>query len=380
MTAHLLIWSPACTLVSVQSGLARFAGFDGLDARRQQVLSHVMACRTEAMGGERVRCTRCQYEQPRYHSCRDRHCPQCQGRARARWAEQQQAAVLPVPYYHLVFTLPHRLNGWVQCHPQTLYRLLFHSAWQTLAAFGERYLTGGMGMTAVLHTWGQTLTQHVHLHCLVPGGALDAGGQWHAARGDYLFPVKALSRGFRGRMVSALRTAWAQGEFTRLTRSGERDRVLDALMAEDWVVYTKACLAHTGTVIDYLARYTHQIGISNTRVIDVDADGVTFRYRDYRDNRRRQMHLSGHEFVRRWLLHVLPKGLTRVRHYGFLAGCCRRRRLADIRLALAVAVPAATDTGQADAPDVTDACPRCRNGRLVRVAELPAHPRLTRRR
>ncbi len=186
---------------TVQGILQRFLSTEHLDYQRQKVCTHLLDCRTEALGGLSWQCDTCGAEQPRYHACRDRHCPQCQGRAPRVWSERQQGNLLPVSYYHLVFTLPHRLNGWVQLHPQVLYRLLFQAVWATLKAFGQdpKRLGRELGMTAVLHTWGQTLSQHVHLHCLVPGGALQASGHWKPARSNYLFPVKALSRHFRGK-------------------------------------------------------------------------------------------------------------------------------------------------------------------------------------
>jgi hypothetical protein len=301
-----------------------------------------MSCHTEAMGGILLRCKACGEEQHWYHGCRDRHCPQCQGRATRRWAEQQHQAVLPVAYYHLVFTLPHTLNGWIQLHPEVIYRLLFRCAWQTLKVFGRnpKRLGGQLGMSAVLHTWGQTLIQHVHLHCLVPGGALTNDGQWKAVKGSYLFPVRALSRHFRGNMVSALRQSAEMGAFERVTRAGEIDKMLDELMLLDWVVYAKHCLNHTDSVIDYLARYTHRTAITNARIRCVDESGVELRYKDYADgSRTKTMHLDGEEFIRRYLLHVLPKGFTRIRHYGYLAGSCRTKRLAQIHEALAQAAP-----------------------------------------
>lgn len=284
-----------------------------------------------------------------------------------QWAERQQANLLPVPYYHVVFTLPHTLNGWVQLHPEVIHRLLFQAAWATLRTFGRdpKRLDGEMGMSAVLHTWGQNLSQHVHLHCLVPGGALGDDGHWHPARSNYLFPVRALSRHFRGGMVSALRAAADIGDLHRVTRPGEVDAVLDTLMDSEWVVYTKDCLEHTATVVHYLARYTRQIAISNARILAVDDQRVTLRYKDYRHgNRDPCMTLDGDEFVRRFLLHILPKGLMRVRHYGFLANRCRRRRLAQIRRALAAAE---ATPASGDAPAQTDAlytCPQCKRPTL----------------
>jgi hypothetical protein len=290
------------------------------------------------------------------------------------WSERQQDNLLPVSYYHLVFTLPHQLNGWVQLHPQVLYRLLFQAAWATLKTFGQdpKRLGGELGMTAVLHTWGQNLSQHVHLHCLVPGGALQASGHWQAARSNYLFPVKALSGYFRGKMVSLLRRSAKKGELHRVTRTDEIDTVLNALMDEAWVVYTKACLNHARTVVTYLGRYTHRIAITNARVLVVDDEGVLMRYKDYRDgNRNKTMRLGGVEFVRRYLMHILPKGLMRIRNFGFLANRCRKVKLTTIRNALAIAleVPAEAeatlDIGKSDF-----LCKRCREGQMRIVGEI----------
>ncbi|WP_440998218.1 IS91 family transposase [Arhodomonas sp. SL1] len=366
---------------TLQQALDRFLNPSGLDLQRQRVCGHLLACRTEAMGGMVLRCADCAHEQPRYFGCRDRHCPQCQGRAMRQWAERQQAQILPVRYYHVVFTLPHTLNGWVQLHPEVIHRLLFHSAWQTLRTFGRdpKRLGGAMGMSAVLHTWGQNLSQHVHLHCLVPGGALGDDGGWRAARSNYLFPVRALSRYFRGHMVRALRAGADAGELHRVTRPGEVDDHLDALMAAEWVVYSKDCLEHTASVVDYLARYTRRIAISNARILAVDARQVALRYKDYRDrNRHKPLVLDGEEFVRRFLLHVLPKGLMRVRHYGFLANRCRRRRLAQIRQALALVDPAPEAANTACASEARYTCPQCRKPAMRRtgaiVARRPRRP------
>ena len=239
-----------------------------------------------------------------------------------------------------------------------------------IGAFADnpKHLGGQLGMTAVLHTWGQTLAQHVHLHCLIPGGALSAGGDWLPARGSYLFPKRALSRRFRGRMVSALRAAYRRGELHRLTDPAAVDAVLDELMRSDWVVYPKPCVNHTEQVVEYLARYSHRIAISDARITGVDDQHVAFRYTDYRDgNRDKVMALEGEEFLRRFLLHVLPKGLMRIRHYGFLANRCRKAKLAQIRTALANRVQQTVCTETNDnAVSAFDGypCPKCRIGRL----------------
>nr|WP_275288302.1 transposase [Halomonas elongata] len=234
-------------------------------------------------------------------------------------------------------------------------------------------------MSAVLHTWGQNLSQHVHLHCLVPGGALGDDGIWREARSHYLFPVRALSRHFRGNLVSALREAATSGELHRVTRPGDVDDQLNTLMATEWVVYSKDCLEHTDTVVRYLARYTRQIAISNARILAVDDHQVTLRYKDYRDrDRRKQLVLAGEEFVRRFLLHVLPKGLMRVRHYGFLANRCRRRRLAEIRRALAVETTPEADTAANDS-EPTYTCRHCGQPTLRVIGTLiPLRPKRSR--
>jgi len=359
--------------VTLQGILNRFVDDTSLDPRRREVCRHLQSCRTAALGGQQLQCDECGSEQRWYHSCRDRHCPQCQGRATHQWAARQRDHLLPVRYYHLVFTLPHELNGWVALHPEIIYRGLFEATWGTLQAFGRdpKRLGGELGMSAVLHTWGQNLTRHVHLHCLVPGGALDDAGRWRATRGNYLFPVQALSRHYRGRMVSLLRRAATRGELHRVTRPGEVDAVLDALMAKDWGVYTKHCLNHTGTVVEYLARYTHRIAITHARLLQCDDRQVTFRIKDHRDkNRNKTVSLDGKTFVQRFLLHVLPKGLMRIRHYGFLANRCRRDKLARIRRALAAPPPETTsDTAEAATPGYR--CPRCRRG-ILQVVAMPA--------
>ena len=310
----------------LQQHLDDYSHTHKLDSHRLKVCRHLLHCHTPALGGLQYQCDHCDAQVPLYHSCRDRHCPQCQQRATREWTERQQRDVLPVTYYHLVFTLPHELNGWMQLHPEEIYAMLFHSVWQTLKAFAAdpKRLNGKLGMTAVLHTWGQNLSQHVHLHCLIPGGALGEDKQWHSAHSTYLFPVKALSRCFRGKMVSALRACEAQRKLHRITRVDEVDSVLNQLMQKDWVVYSKPCLNHTDSIIAYLARYSHRIAISNQRLIGMDKDQVKFRYKNYRENKSGIMELHYAEFIRRFLMHVLPKGLMRIRHYGLLSNRCRK--------------------------------------------------------
>lgn len=374
----------------LQTVLDRFlpthAAAHPLHPRQRQVCAHIRSCRTAALGGQVQACDRCDYSAPRYYACRDRHCPKCQGRASAEWSDQQLARLLPVPYYHLVFTLPHLLNPWVQRLPRALYRQLFASAWATLAglAANPRRLGGQLGATLVLHTWGQTLSQHVHLHGLVPGGALTAAGDWRGAKGHYLFPLKAVSRHFRGHFVAGLRACADKGELTGLA-DPEIDAMLDALMKIDWVVYAKPCLGHTDTVVAYLARYSHRTALGDHRLVGIDADRVGLRYTDYRDGvKNKVLWLHGAELVRRFLLHVLPKGLMRIRHYGFLANRCCSQRIAEIRQTLmrqaeTEALQPTTAPRQQTIPlSLTidrRTCPRCRRGRLS-LTTLPAPIRL----
>ena len=336
-----------------------------LDGQRLKVCRHLLSCYTPALGGIQYQCNHCKVQVPQYHSCRDRHCPQCQQRASRRWSERQQQDVLPVTYYHLVFTLPHELNGWVQLHPEVIYALLFKVAWQTLKTFAAdpKRLGGRLGMTAVLHTWGQNLSQHVHLHCLIPGGALTINNEWHAAKSTYLFPVRALSRHFRGNMVSALRDAATCGKLNRVTRAGEVDKLLNQVMQKDWVVYSKPCINHTETIIKYLARYSHRIAISDQRIIGIGKNTVHIRYKDYRKKQYRTLTLSCLEFIRRFMLHVLPKGLMRLRHYGLLANRCRKASLETLRKILAR--PAEIEAQQEKREPEWLPCPKCQQGNLL---------------
>lgn len=347
-----------------------------LDARRLRVCEHIQQCRTAALGGLQLACSHCDYDRPHYFACRDRHCPLCQQRASEQWADRQQQAVLPTPYYHLVFTLPSALNGWIQLHPEVLYRTLFAAAWYTLKTFAAdpKRLGGQLGMTAMLHTWGQTLTQHVHLHCLVPGGAFTEQGSWKAAKSHYLFPVRALSRHFRGHMVSRLRALFKANALNRITASEVAPR-LDEVMDKEWVVFSRPCERSTRQVVNYLARYSHRTAISNHRLLSMDEDSINFRYKDYRDqDKQKVMSLSHEEFIRRFLLHVLPKGLMRIRHFGYLANCCRKRRLPDIRRAIAEATTAEQTQAVPENPTgvgVTSwPCPDCQVGRLYSVGEI----------
>ena len=375
-----------CTLKSVLfQHLPRYQQTHTLSPHQSQVCSHILTCHTPALGSvAEQQCDQCDYTRPCYHSCRDRHCPSCQRDASEAWCERQCEALLPVTYHHLVFTLPSSLNAWVSLHPKVIYRALFESVWNTLSHFGNdpKRLNGQIGATMVLHTWGENLSRHVHLHCLVPGGALESDGTWHAASETYLFPVRALSRRFRGRMVSALRSAANKGELHRITRPGEVDQLLDELMKPDWVVFSKPCPTNTGTVIDYLGRYSHRIAISDQRIVSVDNEQVRFQYKDYAGGgERKTMALDAVEFIRRYLLHVLPKGLMRIRHYGLLANRCRRKKIKLVREALnATNDPVKGQekpcTPTSKGTDTLAVCPKCRKGHL-HFFTLSSQSRLT---
>ena len=296
------------------------------------------------MGGHLQACDHCDAMVVRYHSCRDRHCPKCQTLAKERWIEARQAELLATPCYHLVFTLPHALNPLIQGNPRCLYDLLFKAAAETLLTFGRdpRWIGGEIGITLVLHTWSQNLGQHVHVHGLVTGGGLAPNGdQWQPAKKGFLFPVTALSTVFRSKYLELLAHAYKNGtlRFGGSTSPLGEEHAFHAFLTElkraAWVVYAKAPFAGPEQVVSYLGRYTHRVAISNNRISGLDGDQVWFTWRDYRDGSKiKVMQLEAAEFIRRFLLHVLPAGLMRIRHYGLFANRHRRQKLARCRVLL----------------------------------------------
>jgi hypothetical protein len=346
----------------------------------------IEACRTEAMGGHVQACDRCGALTLRYHSCRDRHCPKCQTLAKERWVEARRGELLAARHDHVVFTLPHALNPLIQGNPRRLYGLLFAAAADTLLAFGRdpHWIGGEIGVTLVLHTWGQNLGQHVHVHGLVTAGGLAPdGSRWLPAKKRFLFPVRALARVFRGEYLELLARAHRRGELvfggSTAGRAARRavTRVGAAQRRAAWVVYAKPPLAGPEQVVAYLGRYTHRVAIANDRLVALEDDHVSFRWRDYRDGARRKvMRLEAVEFIRRFLLHVLPHGFVRIRHYGLFANRQRRARLARCRELLAQPEPEARPEEGAAAMmrrltgrDIL-ACPRCGEGRLRVVIVL----------
>jgi hypothetical protein len=361
----------------IQSFLPAYRQRYRLSPEQASVCQSIVQCQTEDLGGEYRLCSACGYEQRLYHSCGNRHCPRCKQKASELWEDKQLDSLLPVRYYHLVFTLPHELNAWCQLHPKELYGLFFKALWETLTLFSKTHkrLQGQLGVTCVLHTWGQTLQHHVHIHCLIPGLALkERQDAIETTQSDYLYPVNALKKVFRGKMVSLLRSAYQQGQLFRITRANEVDNVLDKMMSKKWSLYIKPYLQNPETVVKYLSRYTYRIAISNTRVIKVDEHFVYFHWKDYADNNRKKiMKLEGIEFLRRFLMHVLPNGFMRIRHFGFLANCVRQVRVSLLRQLLKITgnLPRIIQVIKPLEPEkLTCICPSCHQGNMRSIYQI----------
>lgn len=299
----------------------------------------IVACRTAALGGHVDTCDACGATRHVYHSCRNRHCPRCQTRAKEAWLTARRREVLPVPYFHLVFTLPHDLNALIAAAPRALYENLFAAVSATLSEFAAnpRHLGGIPAFSLVLHTWQQDLGRHVHLHALVAGGALTDGGAWILPKKGFLFPVRALSKVFRGKFITGL-DALRRDERWPVTVDWQR--LKPRLYTHDWVVYAKQPLGGPAAVLEYLGRYTHRVAISNERIVGIERDAVAFRVRaDPSSGKKRTMRLPGTEFIGRFLQHVLPSGFKRIRHYGLLSPTRKKVGLAAARSALGVPPP-----------------------------------------
>ena len=350
-----------------------------------RVMRAVERCRTAALGGHLQQCDACGFEHPAYNSCRNRHCPKCQSLAKARWLEKQKLKLLPVGYFHLVFTLPHELNRLILVNKKPLINILFKAVSETLLEFARTHLGGTLGLTTVLHTWDQILLDHFHLHCLVCAGALSGDqNRWIPARKNFLFPVKALSLVFRGKFLQFLKKAFDQkkllfpGQSAPLADAETFTLLLKTLRQKPWVVYAKKPFAAPDSVLDYLARYIHRVALSNDRILSTHNGEVTFSYRDRKNpNQRNVMRLQTEEFIRRFLLHVIPKGFMRVRHFGFLANNAKER-LSKCRQLLGL-LPALPKPPQRSTHQLMLAltgidltrCPRCRKGTLIFRIQLP---------
>ena len=374
-----------------QYGDAYRERFGPLPPEQARVMRAIELCRTAALGGHVDRCDHCGHEAISYNSCRNRHCPKCQSLAKAVWLEERRAELLPVEYYHVVFTLPAQFGPLALQNKRVVYNILFQSASRSLLQIGAdpRHLGAELGIVAVLHTWGQTLMHHPHLHCIVPGGGLSPDGErWVGCRPGFFLPVRVLSARFRTLFLDQLRHAAGRGELVfhgELERLG-RPEAFAALLEEcgkkNWVVYAKPPFGGPETVLDYLGRYTHRIAISNHRLLELKDGRVSFSWKNYKqDGRRQVMTLEATEFIRRFLLHTLPGGFVRIRFYGLLANAHRTQKLARCRELLGVA-PAAEEAEEAKTkPDWVErlraltgrdplACPKCEQGRLVRIQTI----------
>ena len=326
----------------------------GLPGYHLKTLRLLRDCRTSALGGHVDGCDTCGHLQISYNSCRNRHCPKCQGHKREEWIAAREQDLLPCTYFHVVFTLPQELNGLALHLPKEVYTALFDSAWATLRSFGmSRGIA--MGMISILHTWGQNLSLHPHLHCIVPGGGVGSGCTWQVLRGKgkYLFSVKAMSKVFRAKYVSHLRK-----------RGVGEERLLQSLFRQAWVVYAKRPFGGPKQVIEYLGRYTHKVAISNHRIKAVTADKVTFSYKDYRHGGQKgEMTLHPREFVRRFAQHILPIRFVRIRHYGILSSTWKRGKLQALQAQTSIAIT----LGAEPAKTHLQRCPCCKTGTLMTI-------------
>jgi Putative transposase/Transposase zinc-binding domain len=354
-----------------------------LSRTERRVMGAIEACRTAALGGHIERCADCGLVRIAYNSCRNRHCPKCQGPARAAWLAERQAELLPVPYFHVVFTLPAPVSEIAFQNKAAVYAMLFQAAAQTLStiAADPRHLGAEIGFVAVLHTWGQNLHHHPHVHCLVPGGGLALDGtRWVSCRPGFFLPVRVLSRLFRRLFLEKLGAAFEAGNLVfsgtlvRLSAPSAFVRLLAELRRVEWVVYAKRPFAGPQAVLAYLGHYTHRVAIANSRLIALTGGQVSFRWRDYRHHHKNKvMTLAADEFIRRFLLHTLPDRFHRIRHCGFLANRHRTDKLARCRKLLSLTAPASAndDKEPRRLPDpAPDLCPCC-GGRMELIAPLP---------
>ena len=347
-------------------------------AQHRKILSDLLYCRTARLGGHMERCDTCGALRICYHSCRNRHCPKCQHLPRERWLAKRKEEILPVSYFHLVFTLPHELNGIILNNKRLMFNILFAAASKTLLCFSENELNGTPGFLAILHTWDQKLRAHFHLHCIIAGGVISTNHQrWMACKNDYLFNQDALSLVFRGKFIDRMTQACKNGKLKFADRSYQK--LKNTLFAKKWVVSVRDPIKQPEHVLEYLARYTHRVAISNSRIKTLEDGMVTFTAKNRKKNCTEPITISAVEFIRRFLLHSLPKGFVRIRHYGFLANRNRTKNLNTIRRLLAVAAPAVKGIlpleemmQQIAGIDITS-CPCCNTGKMQFYAQIPPY-------
>ena len=320
---------------SIQEVLAThgstFLASNSTTEAQRRALHHILLCKTTGLGGHMDVCPECGITTYHFNSCRDRHCPKCQGYMQAIWVDARAQEMLNIGYFHIVFTIPQELNPLVYANQKELYSLLFRCTWETVDEFAQnkKYLGAKVGATSVLHTWGRTLQLHPHIHMIVTSGGLTEKNGWRSCGKNFFAPVKAMSSVFKAKFISAIRKLARKGRLTFCdTCPKERlNTLLDSVYQKPWVVYAKAPFKDAGCLLKYLGQYTHRAAISDARILEVTDTSVTFAYRDVHDNKQKQMTLDACEFLRRFCMHILPKGLTRKRHYGILSGRGKHERL-----------------------------------------------------
>ena len=354
-----------------------------------KVMHHIEICRTAALGGHVEQCDQCAFEQIAYNSCRNRHCPKCQTLTKEQWLNDRKAELLPCGYFHLIFTLPHDLNAIILSNKKTTLNILFAAVNQTLQAFAKDpqwRLEGRLGFISILHTWSQTLIDHFHLHCLIPAGALSfTKDKWIPASDDYLFKITSLAKAFRKRYLKLLLNAYLKDEliFTQKTAALKSrqafQQLINSVSKKRWIAYAKRPFAGPQQVLEYLGRYTHRVAISNNRIICIDNGSVTFTYRDRQnDDEIREMTLDADEFIRRFLLHVLPKGFFKIRYFGFLAHTNKKKDIALIRKLIDADATLPEKINETISEmmlrltgiDIS-CCPKCKEGKMIRIKKLP---------
>jgi hypothetical protein len=344
-----------------------------------KTLQALLNCRTALMGGHVDVCDSCKHIRISYNSCRNRHCTKCQATNRERWIEHHSAKLLPAKYFHVVFTLPHELNGLCIRYPDLLYGLLFQTAWQTLDGFAnnKNHLGAESGMISILHTWGQQLMLHPHIHCIVPGGGIDENGNWKHTKstGKYLFPIKEMKKVYRAKFVAGLRKLINSGS---INHPGQE--IFDALFKKDWVVYAKRPFNNSKGVMEYIGRYSHKVAISNHRIMEITEREVSFSYKDYREKgKKKLLTLTGEEFLRRFALHILPRGFVKIRHFGIFSSRAADKLHATKCVLLGQQVTAREKAPKKNWKEVCrdklnfdpDLCPCCKKGRMVTLELLP---------
>src|SRR5215475_8515954 len=363
-----------------------------LSVAQRRVMTAIEVCRTAILGGHLERCDRCGHERNAYNSCANRHCPKCQSLARAEWLEKRRSELLNTQYFHVVFTVPEQIAAIAYQNKKVVYDILFRATAETLRtiAADPKHLGAEIGFFAVLHTWGQNLMFHPHLHCVVPGGGLSPdGSRWIPCRQGFFLPVRVLSRLFRRLFVELLEKAFDDGQlkfFSSFQQLQDRKaflRYLAPLRKNEWVVYAKKPFAGPQQVLDYVGRYTHRVAISNNRILNIEDDQVTFRYKDYRHgSQQKNMSLSADEFIRRFLLHALPEGFHRIRYYGFLGNRYRKEKLEQCRHLLGMVPPQPDSLSEVAKLDYRDRyqaltgsslweCSACHRGRMIVIGEIP---------